>query len=913
MYIHGHFYNTQGERIELHILSGTDRTEEVEIGTEGGDLQWTDDPIEIEAQADSTMDHLMAHQAYVRLQCRWHVAELFSASPCDVAVEILRQGEVVFAGYVEPMALQQNYEEEYDEVELTCIDAIGTLSYANYRNIDTTGEPYATAKRSAQMRPWADILKEIFAQATSRLPIVGSAEKHIWYDGSRALDSAAENRYKLMEQIAQSELLFMGDEADDLWTQQEVVEEMMRYLDLHCMQQGLDIYLFSWQSLRQGSEIEWHDLLSTATQTTEAPTIDISLDTVEGDGTQISIGEVWNQLRLTCDVDAIDTMVSNPLDDEQLSSPYTNYQKYLTEYSSGGEGERAYKAMYNMIKEIDTTYDAADKTDWYVRVMQSADWTFKMYGNTGNEDLLTFYCKDGKNQQELLQYLGSNIGAAIIQTGSVKTYMTKKDNSPTSVVQMQSQLVVAVCGNGKDDANATPTSAQLRAYMPVAVYQGAEAGVFSPADDDTTNYIVVSGKIRLVPVKAETATYFEMHGDWGDSSTVGSAYYKYWHKTVADRQNADGRYYTRQYWKAETPATEPQTDWTGDGGWYPPTDADVEQYEYKRTRKGSSDKVDEISKVPVLACMLIIGDKCMREKTPSDDLGDTDSDGNPIPYTDNPEEAYRNFVWCPYKTAEQCSSMDEYYSQSFTIGFDPKIGDKLIGNDFDMQRTFSSRLGIEAEGIAIAIRAKDRLSGKVHFEILGPVNSVYGTSLFVSNRTWDIGPWASMGIPLMSHVSSIVVKDFEVKLYSDQGGENIVGKDRDLVYTSQTDESYINRKDDIQMKICSALTTNERRQLGVKSAPSRSVPEIKDTQQPLVEIYDAAEDISDKPERLYLDRYWQEYHRPRIEIEQTLRDASAAVRPWNRYRYPSLDKTMHIVGIDRNLEDGTATVRMKEI
>ena len=35
MYIHGHFYNEKNERIEVHILTRGDRTNEVEIGTEG--------------------------------------------------------------------------------------------------------------------------------------------------------------------------------------------------------------------------------------------------------------------------------------------------------------------------------------------------------------------------------------------------------------------------------------------------------------------------------------------------------------------------------------------------------------------------------------------------------------------------------------------------------------------------------------------------------------------------------------------------------------------------------------------------------------------------------------------------------------------------------------------------------------
>lgn len=46
-----------------------------------------------------------------------------------------------------------------------------------------------------------------------------------------------------------------------------------------------------------------------------------------------------------------------------------------------------------------------------------------------------------------------------------------------------------------------------------------------------------------------------------------------------------------------------------------------------------------------------------------------------------------DFEWRKYKTLEECSTEDEYYQQCFTIGFDPKIGDKIVGTKFDLQTT----------------------------------------------------------------------------------------------------------------------------------------------------------------------------------------------------------------------------------
>ena len=66
MYIHGHFYNEQNERIEVHILTRGDRTKEVEIGSEESGLDWTEDPVDITSEVSDTFDVLLCQQASVR-------------------------------------------------------------------------------------------------------------------------------------------------------------------------------------------------------------------------------------------------------------------------------------------------------------------------------------------------------------------------------------------------------------------------------------------------------------------------------------------------------------------------------------------------------------------------------------------------------------------------------------------------------------------------------------------------------------------------------------------------------------------------------------------------------------------------------------------------------------------------------
>ena len=64
---------------------------------------------------------------------------------------------------------------------------------------------------------------------------------------------------------------------------------------------------------------------------------------------------------------------------------------------------------------------------------------------------------------------------------------------------------------------------------------------------------------------------------------------------------------------------------------------------------------------------------------------------------------------------------------------------------------------------------------------------------------------------VLAHIQTIFIKDFNIKIYTDQAGINNIPEDRDLVYMTDelSNEKYINKKDDIEFKINTALTTEE--------------------------------------------------------------------------------------------------------
>lgn len=890
MYYHGTFAAKSGDPVTVHIVTGGSRTPEIEIGTEESGLFFTADPVTVESCVNDTFDPLLRNQASIKFLTRGFVGDFFGASCRDAVVNIFKGTRCVFAGFIEPQTYSQSYNSALDTLEINCIDALSALQYSRYRDTGALGELYQSIRASADNRSFLDIMKELLGGVCESIDITGAGGIDIMFDGSKSLTPESD-RYAIFGQLEIPELLFLGDTEADVWTQQEVLEEMLRYLNLHIEQDGLEFRVFSWETRTGGKPVEWCGLLSGRRRTDTRTEVTISLDNVADDLTAISIGEVYNQVSVTCDRKDLATLIESPLDSSALTSPYANRQKYMTEYASGGDGERAINAFRAMITGENTDWEKGMITDWFIRVKDHPSWRFPSLWGEG--DLIDELCADGRNQHALpdsfggfLMPLSSPIRAAILSIGKAEYPCDHKDTSPIARIDMSDYLCISVKGNGYEDAErARPSESDLLANCPCAIYEGPlSGGSLSPSDDETTNYIVISGRISINPRMPFSANYKALASNPGEIKKDG----KFWHTTVYGEVDERGRYYTQQFFKAETPFDTPVWNEDVERGFQPYTGTAQKLYEFQRNENG---KTDNIPKVAIMACMLIIGDKCLVE---------TGTAGMPS-----------DFEWRRYKTREECADLEEYHKQCFTIGFDPKIGDCYLGEEFDIQNNIDHTMGIDTEGMAIPIKKGDALSGAVRFMILGPLNFSYDKWYRGHNVWWKRTDKIDV-IPILCHVQNILLKNFEVRLYSDNGFVDNL-EENDLMYVSDTSERFINPKDDITFRISSALTREERQELGVNGSARLSTPVDTTTGAGALSIYDRNKQEYGKPEQLYVDSYYKEYHLPRVLMTQNFREREASAGTLCIYRHPAMqDKTFYVQGISRNLMDNCATVTLKE-
>lgn len=93
-----------------------------------------------------------------------------------------------------------------------------------------------------------------------------------------------------------------------------------------------------------------------------------------------------------------------------------------------------------------------------------------------------------------------------------------------------------------------PTPQELEDNSGMIEYVGnASGGIFSPSDDDTTNYLVFSGSMLLQPIVKESGIYSNL------KKTLESNIENMYQIHTVDGEDGKKRLYTRKFHAMETP------------------------------------------------------------------------------------------------------------------------------------------------------------------------------------------------------------------------------------------------------------------------------------------------------------------------------------------------------------------------
>ena len=894
MKIEGSFVNNKGDIVAVVITIAGATDNDIAIEPDGVLEFAADDTVTIDSGVNDSLDVCQQHSCTIALHAATYVSDLFTSEYKDGKVEVSVNGACVFSGWLEPRTLTQPFNDVYDDLSLQCVDSLSAMQYSNYKNVNNT-TTYTAAAEKAEMRTFKDLLTESLNKGTE------GGGYNVWWDASRATGATGTTDGNVFDDLRVSDMAFLGESADDTVTYLDVAEAVLKYLDLHIVQYGRDFYVFSWDTMRAGTT-SWSLLLSSGEGVSQSAQLSgctgvstaLSTANVEDTDTQIDVQEIFNQLCLTVSPKGADTVLRSPLDSAGKIPAMGARQFYCTEYAADGEGVKAARAFFSLVKNhTDNGYDSQVWKDYLVRVMRNVYW--KIGSGSGVETAVKDWATDKSYiyPEDVTDKLRNSLGALLLQVGSVDHKPGTGDTSKQSSIGMTDELVISINGNG-NDTSPYPTDEDIQQAMPLMSYVGGDATAsYSPdVADDTDgsyhNYLVIDGTIALAPLMPtafevekvrgynDGDTFFNRYG----SDVIGSGVTtKDLANVSASRVNKDGRYLAFEWWKLGKQTGTRK-------GWIPYTEDGPQQYEYK-TASGK----DEVDKVDILWCMLRIGDKVLVEDKTKN--GSVDA-----------------FSWHTYKEPSQCADTDEYLEQTFTIGINPKIGDKLIGQDYDIGTNFDYTTNIDAEkGMAIPLPYDAKLHGSMVFQVLGIDNTVWADYHVTRHHTmFRHTKYGTDNIPLMAHVSSVIIKNFSAKIYSDV--EN--GGDEDIVYMSRTSHKFYNKKDDLDMKIHSGFTSEEIAKYGLSGKIMYTTVCGKDGLA-ITSITNKVSSVSAKPEKLYVDAYYNELSQPRIVLTQNMQCVNMDVAQTSRWTHPALaGKIFYVRDIGYNLMEGSAQAKMEE-
>ena len=765
----------------------------------------------------------------------------------------------MFSGYVEPYTYTQPLAYTLENLTLNCMDKLCTLQYEYFLDDKTWQEK----REMNNVLSFKDYLSLILPTST-------------YWDKSKQVDGK-----DLLDVAGVSMNVFLGDSQKDVWSNEEILEEILRYCNLHAMQDGDRIFLFDWNSI--GSTSSWYNIYDNSVILIETGTIPITQQILASDDTNMSMSDVYNQIVLKCELEDKDDLLESPIESEEIVPLVDRKQLWYSEYAiddyKGKSDENtSFRNVviqgYNHPENIVDSGAKWYRQDWYFKWMMHPSWKI-MYNGKDISDWIEYDSQTGEviNTWRILKAMQENrFMPALIWAGKNENKISKQRASrlndvgePTGTINGKNYLVISVNGN-YDDSELELTNIDNAIYKATHDNSGnltgllefnSESGIYSPADDETTNYIIFNGSLILNHPKRSFGSFIPLvlpqaYRTMADSKNVAEGVQMLGlvpeaediSDTDIDIPDDKTHLFAQQMWTCrdsssiEQPANNMMMV-------YPPTDVKSTGFTYKYSDFG--DETDKIDKLSILECEMKIGDKYLVEL----------SNG------DGQKPTYR---WLTY---EECPEYSGIKKTTFSLGIDPVIGEPIIGKEYELANTVNGRYSNE-KGTAIPVKKSDALTGNLSFKILGIYNQQWNNitrrhpTMFRHTKYYN--NWKN----LWSWVSSIWIKDFNIKIISDNKGFDNSTKAQDLCYISDEAEGYIKKRDDITFKINTMPTTDELLEIGIKSNVSNTNVVNMITKEPLGDIEDNASNETDRAERLYINEYWNMYHAPKALIETTI-------------------------------------------
>lgn len=875
------------------------------------------DPVVISHECEDLFTPIISATCTIKLIANiWCGDILFSNGIGEIIARVTRtignDTELLFVGYVTPLTFSQDINKQHNEIDIVCYDVLGCLSDKTL----STGSTYEETLENAMFSSFKQILNRIGLYNNV------SPSTYIFPNEQYNTQLYVDTSVVPFLDLRLSDNLWLGDSKDDETSLYDILLEVLKYTNSRIISiDGQTLYIIANNvntNVNRMYYINTESYVDFPLMLDVLPKKDIANE-------QVTIDDCFNIIGVKCDLENLDEVVASPIDKDSVDSPYSNKQLYMTEYSCEEESEFGdkYEINWSGMVQSNEPHEQANITDytniwmrnWYIRYINNPDWT--LYGpytpSIASDGTYIRQYEAAGMMNDLYQqtetwglndFTPCNLYPVMLQFGKGNK-LTAINNIEASEVKLDNYLILPCPETWQYIHDFAPVTdeyaynyinAQLAKYetTPMVSYKSKKTVNYTPADPTVTNYIVISGKLKMIPSclfdeHTIPNTGFTYRGisyrwsfqDWVHSRYVSGTFGPNYVKRAIGSAKDKTRWYYRRYWTKENPnqerayivhdaddatnadisslnqqwrdrcAEEPGAPYYRDGILYSLDTDDMysKQIGWGRTKIDKRNTtIITLNYVPILMCRLRIGDKYLEE---------IQNDGEKFPHfrwTTDPNAVFAISV--------QLSSPDDTTAEPT---------DYLIGVEHEIINTVTLDMNITGNprGIAIPVKYDDKVFGDMEFQIVGPYNAVIeSTNHYYRHATWfrSAKSWSEQNaaICVLNHVHSINIKEFKIEPYTDNA-KNDTLNEGDLHYYSEDNKKYNNPKDDIEFKIVTALKPNEAAELNIATGISYNNPTDENGN-----VYTT----DDKPEEIYIQTMYDLYSTPKkiVEYEATLND-----------------------------------------
>lgn len=906
-------------------------------------------PVTISSDMSDTFEHVYIRSCSINLISNYDIRKYVVANNYnDIPVEVrmaeigvddtnpVGQWLIIFSGFVNPLSFNQPFAQQFNEFTLECTDKLGILEYKKLYDLLGGNYNYNTPQYFLNLA----------------LSVCGFSS--INYNVSNDFtDSTLINP-----------IIFVGEDTDnqDNWmTCLDVIEEI-----------GKVYGCYIWQD-RDYCCIE-NVLIKDLTNSHL-----VTQDDYVSDNANISVDEAYNKITCTVDISNADEDFINPFDKDVMTPTTRRPERILTEIMVKGKDKDQWDefrgacvaaegrdANYNP-DEFDGVHDWSaisqnyvykdvEAYDHYAQILQSSLLDFGEHsyltdgGGTASSGALT-----------TLNWLKANPGkGALVKLASTDNLNNTESTDAISLSDLKPSLIIQIGGHTKQTQDEIDRiEDQIYDNRPVCSFKLNTSSNLIPNDVSSTNWLIISGTIKLNPIVPKTGPVYDPSNDYERSlNTIkecNDAWQSitYWdklyiygrdqtlystttHVDPADTES-DQYYYQNYSWTQEADGYDPDPTGFPAGPYYWPYNQSkntnvasmfIPELKLKRQKfkwqgsfynKDEASEIDNISRIPILACEFTIGTG-NNKKYLCEDLDVVSSYSMETP---NKQVLLQMYSWYTQAEVDTLVSQGHNINNYFTLPVDPDIGKYMIGEELNIQNTCSIDLGIDAKGFAIPIPANVGVTGEVNFKILGPINTVWDDIGYDrSGILWWREYWTTHNYyPLLSYVENIFVNDLEFKVIPDNGGYQQLNDDNDLTYYSEeTGNRYISEQD-FDCKFCTSLTTNQINELGVDYKLNNSaILNTNNTPWYGMDVYpddgqshNTPDDDKIKLEEARVIEQYDIWKVPRNIIELSLKIAEPDKCYYKQpYTFNYLDGTYQTTARDIDLKQNNMTCTMKD-